>query len=212
MVEAMPPSRDRVKRFTAAVRYTHWTVAILLLILIITAAFLYLPFLAALVGQRNLFKWVHIAAGLALPLPFVAAVCARSFRADAGRLNRFTPDDWRWLRRSHRATGTLRVGKFNAGQKLYAAVLAGALPVLFLTGLIMTFALFGDDQRTGATFVHDWFGFLVGVLVAGHIVKAWADPVAVAGMSTGFVPVDWAAVHHNAWVPDEVSSRASDIP
>lgn len=208
----MRPSADRLPRFTRAERWTHTAVAVLVLTLIVSAAFLYLPFLGSLVGQRDVFKWSHVAAGLALPLPIAFAVFFRAFRRDAGRLNRFTGDDWRWFRRAERESGDLRVGKFNAGQKLHSAVEAGALAVLFLTGVIMMLStLTTDDQRTGATFVHDWFGVAVAILVAGHMVKAWADPVAMAGMWSGYVPSEWAETHHNAWV-SEVAASADPPP
>ena len=201
--EVMHPLSSYVQRFTRAERWIHAVVAALVLVLIVTAAFLYLPFLASLAGQRNIFKWLHVAAGLVLPLPIVVALFFEAVRVDAGRLNRFTPEDWRWFRRSEREGGHLRVEKFNAGQKLHSAVEAGALLVLFLTGVIMTLPSFAtDDQRTGATFVHDWFGLGVAILVAGHMFKAWSDPVAMAGMRSGFVPTDWVAVHHNAWADD----------
>ena len=54
-------------------------VAALVLVLIVTAAFLYLPFLASLAGQRNIFKWLHVAAGLMLPLPIVVALFVFTF-------------------------------------------------------------------------------------------------------------------------------------
>ena len=65
--EVMHPLSSYVQRFTRAERWIHAVVAALVLVLIVTAAFLYLPFLASLAGQRNIFKWLHVAAGLVLP-------------------------------------------------------------------------------------------------------------------------------------------------
>src|SRR5262249_53797469 len=70
----------------------------------------------------------------ALPVPALLGWLSRAFRDDLRRLNRFTPDDWSWLRgRDRRATvggrGIYPVGKYNAGQKLNAAFSGGAGPV-----------------------------------------------------------------------------------
>ena len=107
-------------RFARAERLVHRAVAVLMLTSIGTAAVLYNGFLAVPVGHRRLVKLIHVWAGFALPLPVLAGVLSSAYRADLGRLNRFAPDDWRWLRLRARRDGTIRVGKFNAGQKLNA--------------------------------------------------------------------------------------------
>ena len=49
-------------------------------------------------GRRELVVSVHEWAGLALPVPVLAGLASRAFRADLGHLNRFGPYDRRWLR------------------------------------------------------------------------------------------------------------------
>ncbi len=199
----MNPSSEGLARFSRAERWTHRITAVLVVTLIVSAACLYFPDLSALVGNREIFKRVHVVAGFVLPVPVLVALFFVAFRADLGRLNRFTPDDWRWFRKRERRTGGLAVGKFNAGQKLHSHVEAGSLIVLFGTGMIMYFSgFFADDLRTGATFVHDWVALGVALLVAGHVYKAYSDPTAREGMRTGFVPIEWAQTHHPAWVAE----------
>lgn len=184
----------------------------LVVTLIVSAACLYFPDLSALVGNRELFKRLHIIAGFVLPVPILIALCIAAFRADLTRLNRFTPDDWRWFRKQQRRTGALKIGKFNAGQKLHSHVEAGALIVLFGTGMIMYFSgVFSDDLRTGATFVHDWVALGVALLVAGHVYKAYSDAGAREGMRTGYVTVEWAQLHHPSWA-DQAPSWADQAP
>lgn len=89
-----PSPEPTLARFTAAERWTHRVVAALVLVLLATAAGLYLPALSAVVGNRELVKTVHIVAGFALPVPIIVACCFAAFRLDVRRLNRFTPDDW----------------------------------------------------------------------------------------------------------------------
>jgi formate dehydrogenase subunit gamma len=197
----------RRRRFTRAERLLHRTTAALMLLCIVTAAVLYVPQLAELVGRRYLVVTVHQWAGLLLPVPFVLALVSRAFRADLRRLNRFAPYDRAWLtavRRREHGPSARPAGKFNAGQKIYAAWTAGAVLVMLGTGLLMWFTgLAPLVWRTSATFVHDWLSLAVGIAVAGHIAMALADPEARRGMRTGSVERQWAREHHPRWLEDE---------
>jgi len=93
-------------------------------------------------------------------------------------------------------------GKFNAGQKLYAAGVAGSIVVFLGTGLLMWFGAdlnLPDRYRTGATFVHDLFAYGIFFAACGHLWMASRDPVARAGMRTGYVPSWWATTEHPHW-------------
>lgn len=201
----MSRSPDSLERFTAAQRWAHRGLAVLMGICIVTAALLYVDPLSALVGQRSAIATVHFGAGLLLPVPLaVAWFASASFRRDAGRLNRFHPDDWEWLRSSDRRSGRIPVGKFNAGQKLNSAFTLGAILVLFGTGLMLHyFALFTDDVRTGATFTHDLFAAAVVIVAGGHVWMAARDPEARRGMRTGAVARAWAELEHGAWAEED---------
>ncbi|MGN9795217.1 cytochrome b/b6 domain-containing protein [Streptomyces sp. NPDC054847] len=204
--EAMERTARR-RRFTRAERLLHRTTAALMLLCIVTAAVLYVPQLAELVGRRYLVVTVHQWAGLLLPVPFVLALASRAFRADLRRLNRFAPYDRAWLRavrRREHGPSARPAGKFNAGQKVYAAWTAGAALVMLGTGLLMWFTgLAPLVWRTSATFVHDWLSLAVGIAVAAHIAMALADPEARRGMRTGSVERQWAREHHPRWLEDE---------
>jgi formate dehydrogenase subunit gamma len=198
-----------MRRFTVAERWIHRGTAALLGTAMITAAFLYLPLIGELVGRRELLVTVHKWSGLAALIPVLAGLFFRAFRADLSRLNRFTPQDRGWLR------ATLRrrphpSGKFNPGQKMYAALAAGAVLVMTGTGLLMWFTgLAPLFVRTGATFVHDWGALLLGALVLGHIWIASGDPEARRGLRTGFVHRAWARHHHARWEQEDMHSHDS---
>ncbi|MFD6417661.1 cytochrome b/b6 domain-containing protein [Streptomyces sp. NPDC060194] len=227
----MPPPSEpapsgqpaRVRRFGPAQRWVHRATAWFTLTCVATAACLYVPQLAELVGRRGLVVDVHIWSGLLIPVPLLLGLASRALRADLGRLNRFGPHDRRWLRaalRRDRRHASRPADKFNAGQKVYAAWIAGAVLVLLGTGLMMwSTGITPLVWRTAATFVHDWLALAVGIVVAGHIAKAFADPEARRGMRTGSVDPAWAAVEHPLWRPDEARAdearpdpRPEDVP
>ncbi|MFJ5778354.1 cytochrome b/b6 domain-containing protein [Streptomyces sp. NPDC093094] len=197
--------RDGLPRFTPAERWVHRTTALLMGVCVATAACLYIPELAQLVGRRALVVRLHEWAGLALPVPLLAGLASRALRADLGRLNRFGPHDRLWLRavlRRDRRPSARPAGKFNAGQKIYAAWIAGAVLVMLGTGLLMWFThLTPLRWRTSATFVHDWLALTAGVVLAGHIGMALADPEARRGLRTGKVSREWARREHSLWRP-----------
>ncbi|MFD0313970.1 cytochrome b/b6 domain-containing protein [Streptomyces flavalbus] len=195
----------RLRRFTGAQRWTHRTTAVLMGVCVLTAACLYVPQLAQLVGRRALVVTLHEWSGLALPAPVLVGLASRALRADLGLLNRFGRHDRDWLRavlRRDPRPGSRPAGKFNAGQKLYASWLAGSTLVMLGTGLLMWFThLTPLVWRTSATFVHDWLALTMGVVIAGHIGMALADPEARRGMRTGAVSREWAEREHSLWRP-----------
>jgi formate dehydrogenase subunit gamma len=204
-LRAEAPGAVRLRRVTRAERWIHRTTAALMGVCVVTAACLYLPQLAELVGRRELVVRIHEWAGLALPAPVLAGLASRAFRADLGRLNRFGPHDKRWLRaalRRDKRRASRPAGKFNAGQKLYAAWIAGATLVMLGTGVLMWFThLTPLMWRTSATFVHDWLALTIGVVLAGHIGMALGDPEARRGLRTGLVSREWADREHPLWRP-----------
>ncbi|WP_055492685.1 cytochrome b/b6 domain-containing protein [Streptomyces sp. TP-A0356] len=195
----------RVRRFTRAERWVHRATAALMGVCVVTAACLYIPTFAELVGRRELVVTVHEWAGLLLPVPVLTGLVSRAFRADLGHLNRWGPHDRVWLGaalRRDRRRASRPAGKFNAGQKTYAAWIAGATLVMLGTGLLMWFThLTPLMWRTSATFVHDWLALTIGVVVAGHIGMALGDPEARQGLRTGQVSRAWAEREHPLWRP-----------
>ncbi|MEV6650637.1 cytochrome b/b6 domain-containing protein [Streptomyces sp. NPDC051219] len=203
-----PPRSEppRVKRFSLAERRVHRATAALTGLCVATAACLYVPELAELVGRRHLLVTLHEWSGLLIPVPFLLGLASPAFRADLRRLNRFGRHDRVWLRaalRRDRRPASRPAGKFNAGQKTYAGWLAGAVLVMLGTGLLMWFTGFAPlVWRTAATFVHDWLALALGIVIAGHVGMALADPEARRGMRTGTVDRDWAEREHPLWKKD----------
>lgn len=202
---------DPIRRFTAAERWIHLSLALVMGVLIATAALLYVGPLSAMVGRRDVVASLHYWSGILLPLPLlVGYLASAAFRDDVARLNRFLPGDWAWLRARDRRGGRYPSGKFNAGQKLNSAFVAGSVLVMFLTGLgLHFFDMFPDTIRTGITFVHDLLAAVVVVVTIGHLWMAMGDPVARAGLRTGWVPRRWAEREHALWAAETAAPPAS---
>jgi formate dehydrogenase subunit gamma len=207
-------------RFDRVERAVHWITAALFLLLVVTGAVLYLEPLQSLIGRRALVENIHVYAGLALPFPLVVALLGswgRALRDDLGRFNRWSADDREWLRSLFRPgperrsrLRKVRVGKFNAGQKLNAAFVGGAGLVMLGTGVIMRwYHPWPLAWRTGATFVHDWLALGLGLVIIGHILMALRDPDALRSMLVGTIERAWAKRHAPAWLDgdDEPPSK-----
>ena len=213
MAATISPSeaQERLDRFDRVERIAHWTTAALFLMAMATAAALYVGQLSALVGRRALMKDVHVLSGLALPVPVLVGSVGRwgrRFRLDLSRLNRWSPDDLRWLR-SWSRDPLVQSGKFNAGQKLNAAFTAGAVVLMVATGTIMRwFDPFPLSWRTGATFVHDWLALGLFVTITGHIVYALRDGDALRSMVRGWIPTAWARQHAPRWLEEGAAAPA----
>jgi formate dehydrogenase subunit gamma len=207
-------SRQRfILRFDRVERTVHWLNASLFLILIVTGAALYFTPLIALVGRRRLIEQVHLYAGLSLPLPLLLGVAGnwgRNLRGDVSRINRWTEADLEWIRglvdtaSGRRQTASRpRLGKFNAGQKLNAAFVAGGGLVMLGTGaLLHWYVPFPLSWRAGATFVHNWVAVIFVVVIVGHITLAIADREVLRAMVGGRVSRAWAARHAPAWLEE----------
>jgi formate dehydrogenase subunit gamma len=166
-----------VRRFSRAERLVHQTTLVLMVICLTTASAIYFGPIAAAIGRRHVVATVHEWSGIMLPAPFLLGLASRALRLDVRRLNRFTRTDGRWL------LGVVRriphhnevSGKFNAGQKVFAAWLAGAIVVMVLTGLLLWFKFsLSGIPRAGVIVVHDTLAFAIAVALAGHAYKAFS--------------------------------------
>lgn len=166
------PLADR--RFSSAEIVVHAAFGVLIGIGIVTAAVMWIDPLAIAVGRRELVRTVHVTAGILAPIPLALGLLSSRFRADVARLERWTDSDVEWLRSKDRRSGRIPVSRFNAGQKLNAALTVGAVIVLLGTGTVMGGWLWSwpTAARTDATWVHDWTAFALTAAVIGHVVFA----------------------------------------
>jgi formate dehydrogenase subunit gamma len=201
----MASERAYVRRFSRTERTLHWVHASAFFVLLASGLVLLVPRLSELVGRRPFVKDVHFDTGLAWMLALALIVILgdrRGLRRTLRDLDGFDRDDRLWLRRSPRPQG-----RFNAGQKLNAALTA-ALSVLFIvSGLLLWYGERNNSFRFASTILlHDGVMYVSLVLLVGHLYLALIYPStrhALRGMTTGSVRRDWAEQHHKKWVDEQ---------
>jgi formate dehydrogenase subunit gamma len=194
-----------VRRFSRTERALHWVNAAGFLLMLVTGLVLFLPSLQVAVGRRALVKDVHFWGGIGwvCALALVALIGdRRGLLRTARELDGFDRDDGRWLTGRRPAPQ----GRFNAGQKMNAALTA-AFTVLFLVSGLLLHLGEGDTRlRFASTVVlHDGLFFVATVLFAAHLYLAVIHPAtrhALRGMTVGTVSEEWAERHHSKWKPE----------
>jgi formate dehydrogenase subunit gamma len=190
-----------VGRFSRTERAIHWIHASAFFVLLGSGLVLYLPALSAYVGRRPLVKEVHLATAIAWAVALVAVLAVgdrRGLRRTLRELDRFDEDDRRWLR-----GGRTPQGRFNAGQKLNAALTASFALLFAVSGLLLWLGERDTQFRWGSTIVlHDVLTLVSLGLLCGHLYLAVIHPStrhALRGMTLGDVRADWAREHHAKW-------------
>jgi formate dehydrogenase subunit gamma len=202
-----------VKRFSPVERLLHWVNALGFFFLLATGLILYLPRLSVLVSRRQLIQSIHFWGGVGWlgALAVVVLLGVRRLRGTARELESFDRDDLQWLR-GRRAPQ----GRFNAGQKINAALTA-AFTILFgVSGLLLWFGEQDTRFRFASTVIlHDGVMYASLVLLVGHLYLALIHPStrhALRGMTLGDVRVEWAAQHHAKWKPEGVQVEYRERP
>lgn len=225
--QAREMAQTQIKKHVVAVVLLHWFNAFVWLLELSTGAALivspslrfmpswYLITMEQLFGSRaNLLRF-HIAVGMiwivvcAVYIVFGwrhflhAEVLAKEVALDQ--------DDFEWLKM--RSLSLLKKsvaplppqGAYNAGQKLYALMIYTCLPMIMISGLIMSFHLFGTIAVQWSMVVHF---LLVGMVVSGLMIHVYMGAVfpeerpAFYSMITGMVDELYAYRHHFKWWAD----------
>jgi formate dehydrogenase subunit gamma len=157
-------------------------------------------------ADRQLWKSIHLGAALAFWLGTLLIIGSSTggLRRTVGQIDRFDDDDRRWLKWQVRQLGPKPPqGRFNAGQKLNTAVIAGLMVVFTISGTLMYLQEVDAQFRgTSAILVHDIAMYIAIPLVIGHLYMALLNPStrhSLHGMVLGTVRRDWAREHHAKW-------------
>lgn len=191
-----------VKRFSRTERAVHWIHAGAFFLLLSTGLVLYVPRLSELVARRPLVKDLHIYTALtwiALLTIIVVVGDRRGLRRTLRELDLFDDDDRLWLRRKPRPQG-----RFNAGQKVHAALVAAFACLFAASGLLLWLGERDTRFRWASTILlHDGLMYASLVLLMGHLYLALIYPAtrhALRGITVGTVRRDWALEHHRKWI------------
>ncbi len=197
---------EYVRRFSSTEQALHWLLAVSFLTMLATGLILYLPSLAEVAANRRLWKSIHLGAALAFWLGTLLIISSSTggLRRTVGQIDRFDDDDRRWLKWQVRQMGPKPPqGRFNAGQKLNTAVIAGLMVVFTISGTLMYLQEVDASFRgTSAILVHDIAMYIAIPLVIGHLYMALLNPStrhSLRGMVLGTVRRDWAREHHAKW-------------
>lgn len=179
----------------------HWIHAVAFFLLLATGLALYLPAFAQTISNRPLLVNVHLATAVAWFLALLLVVMAgdrSGLRATARELDLFDEDDRRWLRAK-----PVPQGRFNAGQKLNAAVTAAFAVLFAVSGFLLWYGERDNDLRWASTIVlHDLLTVVSVALVSGHLFLTLIYPKtrhSLRGITLGSVREDWAREHHGKW-------------
>jgi formate dehydrogenase subunit gamma len=192
-----------LRRFSRTERAIHWVHATAFLVLLASGAVLYVPALSVAVSDRPLVKDVHLYTAVAWLVALACVVLVgdrRGLLRTIRELDLYDRDDRRWL------TGRpAPQGRFNAGQKLNAAVTAGFSVLFAVSGFLLWYGERNTEFRWASTILlHDGLALASIVLVTGHLYLAVIHPAtrhSLRGMVHGSVRTDWAQRHHAKWIP-----------
>jgi formate dehydrogenase subunit gamma len=195
-------------RFSRSERAVHWIHAAAFFVLLGSGLVLYLPSLAW-IGNRPFVKGVHLYTAIAWALALLAVVLfgdRKGLRRTLDDLEGFDLDDRLWLRRY-----PTKQGRFNAGQKLNAAVTAAFAVLFAFSGILLWYGERNTRFRFAGTIVlHDGLMWISLVLLAGHLYLSLIYPRtrhSLRGMVRGDVELQWALEHHPKWVKEVEASR-----
>jgi formate dehydrogenase subunit gamma len=198
------PDAVRVRRFTRTERALHWVLALGFFALLASGLVLYLPELSVLVARRPLVKALHLYTGVVwlVALALVVALGnGRSVIATVRELDRFDEDDRRWL-----LGRPSRPGRFNAGQKLNAALTAAFTVLFAVSGFLLWYGERDTRFRfAGTILLHDGLMYVALILLVGHLYLAIIRPAtrhSLRGITTGYVRADWARRRHPKWIEE----------
>jgi formate dehydrogenase subunit gamma len=218
-----PAAPARLRRFTRTERAAHWLLALAFFAMLFTGLCLSVSSFEGILDRPTAKAW-HLGSAIALAAGLVAVVLLGDRRAlarSARELDRFDGDDGAWLRGAPRRLLTQGrpappQGRFNAGQKLNAALIAGLMLTMYVTGGLLWYGERDTAYRfAGSVLVHDWATLALMALVAGHLYLAVLHPAtrhSLRGMTLGDVDAGWARAHHAKWADAATEDAPERVP
>lgn len=210
----MAAKKDRILRTRFPERLCHWMIVLCFFLAATSGLSWFFPtfsWLSAFLGSPQMARLLHPFLGIVVFL----GLCYMFVRFVKYNLPART--DGIWFRNVDKVlladhSKPLRIGKYNAGQKvLFWAIMASIL-VLLVSGLIMWRAYFAEyfpiPVLRLAILAHSVAGIGLILLIMGHIYLAIWVRGSISGMVTGYVSKAWARQHHDRWA-EELDAKAA---
>jgi len=200
-----------IDRFSTKERVLHWFVTITFFTLLLSGLGLYSRLFT---GYFNLFGngvnaiLFHKIAGVMF---FISSIML--FLANRSRTMEFGEDDREWVRSYGGYLSQeeihLKVGKFNAGQKLFALFIGGATAILGLTGIFIWFPLAFPRLLVQVSLMLHGLMFVGSIMfVVVHVYLATiGNPGTLEAMLWGKVSRTWAKHHHPKWYKEVTEEK-----
>jgi formate dehydrogenase subunit gamma len=195
-----------IDRFSTKERVLHWFVTVTFFSLLLSGLGLYSRLFT---GYFNLFGnghnaiLVHKVAGV---LFFVSSLLL--FLHNRSRVTDFNEDDREWIRQGGgyltQEEIHLKVGKFNAGQKMFAVFIGLVTVVLGITGIFIWMPLSFPRWLVQLSLMLHGLMFVGSIMfVVVHVYLATiGNPGTIEAMLYGDVRKIWAKKHHPKWYKD----------
>jgi formate dehydrogenase subunit gamma len=207
-------SGQKIVRFKAFERFSHWLTAVSFVILGLTGLnitfgkILLLPVIGpgAFSGVSEAAKYAHNFTSFSFVAGLILIIVI--FFKD----NIPEKVDLEWLKQGG---GFIKnkhapAGRFNPGEKAVYWLSVAAGVVVSLSGFVLLFPFFGTDiaDMQIAQGVHAIFAVLFVALILGHIyIGTLGMEGAFEAMSTGEVDLNWAKEHHDIWLARKLASE-----
>jgi formate dehydrogenase subunit gamma len=212
-------SGQKVHRFNAFERFSHWLTAVSFVILALTGLnitfgkILLLPLIGgeAFSTFSQAAKVAHNFVGFAFVIGLVLIV-AMWIKDNIPR-----KVDLEWLKQGG---GFIRskhapAGRFNAGEKLVFWFALGAGAAVSVSGFLLLFPFYALDiaGMQVAQVVHAVIAVLFVAVILAHIyIGTLGMEGAFEAMGTGEVDLNWAREHHDRWLAEQLEKERRAVP
>jgi len=200
-----------IDRFSTKERVLHWFVTLTFFSLLLSGLGLYSRLFT---GYFNLFGggtnaiFVHKVAGVMF---FFSSLLL--FLHNRSRVTDFNEDDREWIRQGGgyltQEDIHLKVGKFNAGQKMFALFIGLATITLGITGIFIWFPLAFPRWIVQFSLMLHGLLFVGSIMfVVVHVYLATiGNPGTLEAMLWGKVSRAWAKHHHPKWYKEVTGEK-----
>lgn len=211
-----------IKRFSKSVRIAHWTNAVCIFVLFISALPIYsksFQWLYPLFGGSAGAILIHkiFAVIFVLPTLFVLVTDPKSFINWMKQVLSWKSYDFKFLKEFPKEffgkkADIPKQDFFNAGQKVNSLLTIFAAIIMVVSGVIMWFPdFFGKTIVLWSYPFHSLGAGLMIAVVIGHIYLSVGHPdsrPSIKGMTEGQVDVKYAKAHHGLWYDEVMKEEA----